>query len=126
MPPSIVYVLPVPVCPYAKTVQLKPSRTSFTIGEMAWSYIERCCALGPNTFQLFQTRSKCVVTYYASKASWTCIIITKEEEYLVKGENSINLLVSYILRNSNFSFVFITCYHPWHVRPLLFITQRPE
>lgn len=31
-PPSIVYVLPVPVWPYAKMVQLKPSMTSSTMG----------------------------------------------------------------------------------------------
>ena len=30
--PSIVNVLPVPVCPYAKTVQEKPARTSSTTG----------------------------------------------------------------------------------------------
>ena len=34
-PPSIVYVLPVPVWPYAKMVQLKPSMTSSTMGTMA-------------------------------------------------------------------------------------------
>ncbi|OMH81437.1 hypothetical protein AX774_g5113 [Zancudomyces culisetae] len=30
--PSIVYVFPVPVCPYAKIVQLYPCNTSFSIG----------------------------------------------------------------------------------------------
>ena len=48
---TIVKVFPVPVCPYAKTVQLKPSRTSFTMGTMAWSYIDLCCALGPKTLK---------------------------------------------------------------------------
>lgn len=41
-PPSIVYVFPVPVWPYAKMVQLKPSSTSVTIGEMACWYTRSC------------------------------------------------------------------------------------
>lgn len=52
-PPSIVYVLPVPVCPYAKMVQLKPSKTSSTIGAMAWLYNLSCPESGPNTYIIY-------------------------------------------------------------------------
>ena len=47
--PSMVCVLPVPVCPYANTVQLNPSSVSATMGSIACAYTSACVASGPNT-----------------------------------------------------------------------------
>ena len=49
--PSMVKVFPVPVCPYAKMVQLKPSSTSSTMGATAWSYTSLCFEPVPNTWR---------------------------------------------------------------------------
>ena len=41
--------MPVPVCPYANTVQLNPSSVSATMGSIACAYTSACVASGPNT-----------------------------------------------------------------------------
>ena len=47
--PYIVYVLPLPVWPYAKTVELKPFKASVTILFATKSKTYYCVALGPKT-----------------------------------------------------------------------------
>lgn len=49
MTPSIVWVLPEDVCPYAKMVPLYPARTSETILFAASLYTFSCVAFGLNT-----------------------------------------------------------------------------
>lgn len=49
MLPSIVWVFPVPVCPYAKIVQLNPSSTSQTMGRTILSNTSSCLEYMPNT-----------------------------------------------------------------------------
>jgi len=39
-------------------VQLKPSNTSLTIGDIAWSYIDLCCDLGPKTCPNIKRKGK--------------------------------------------------------------------
>jgi hypothetical protein len=48
-PPIIVNVLPLPVCPKAKIVQLKPFNTSVTIGAAAIEKTSSCVAVGAKT-----------------------------------------------------------------------------
>lgn len=45
----MVHVLPVPVCPYAKTVQFNPSVASSTRLAIDSAYKSRCEISGPNT-----------------------------------------------------------------------------
>lgn len=52
--------------------------------------------------------------------------IKTRELYLVKREDFVYLLISYILYNRNFSFAFITCYGLWNIYPLLILIQRPK
>ena len=48
--PVIVYVLPLPVCPYAMTVTLIPFNKEFTIEEKKDSKSSFCVVFGENTF----------------------------------------------------------------------------
>lgn len=41
-PPRMVYVLPVPVAPYAKIVTLIPLNNCFTVGETFWDQLQGC------------------------------------------------------------------------------------
>ena len=54
--PSIEYVLPLPVCPYANTVHLNPSSTRCTIGATTSTKTCRCDVSGPKT----RSKSKCL------------------------------------------------------------------
>ena len=49
LPPSMVWLLPDPVCPYANTVPLKPASTPSTMGAAALAYTSACAASGPYT-----------------------------------------------------------------------------
>ena len=51
--------------------------------------------------------------------------IRAAEIYLVKGEKSVYLLVSYALQDGDLSFMFIARNGLLDVRLLLFVTQRP-
>ena len=67
-PPSIVYVFPVPVWPYAKMVQLKPSSTSSTIGAIAWLYNLSCPESGPNTCSMNKLSEM-----WSTLSYWECL-----------------------------------------------------
>lgn len=47
--PSMVYVLPLPVCPYAKMVALNPFMKSATTGNATISYVSACVDCDPRT-----------------------------------------------------------------------------
>ena len=55
--PNMEYVLPEPVCPYAKMVPLKPCTTSSTVSWAILSNTYACEALGPKTWSNVYVRS---------------------------------------------------------------------
>jgi len=48
------------------------------------------------------------------------------KSYLVKGENSVNMLARNILRNGNFSLVIIARHYLGRIVPQLLIAEWPE
>ena len=94
-PPSMVYVLPVPVWPYAKIVQLNPRRTSSTTGRTASSYTSACDAAGPKTrsnayvFSTGRPATDCETTHSPSASRhWTV-----SEAPLERSESFMGLVV---------------------------------